>query len=161
MIGTSRNGGFMSQLSAQFNGMRLITGAWLVQAVAWFLPVVKDGVRLPEGLPGWQAFRVAAAMSWPGSNSHYGAWNVLAGISALTTVLFILGSPWVMCCGSRSLRRFCAWTFSAAFVVNTHWYFSEMRPDLRIGYFLWWFSFLPLGIGLLALVGKSSRDAAA
>lgn len=145
----------------RFNGMRLIAVAWLIHGLAWFLPVVKDGVRLPEGLPGWQAFRVALGMAWPGSNSHYGAWNVLAGVSALMTVLFILGSPWVVCCGSSSRRRLSAWTFSAAFVVNTHWYLSEMRPDLRIGYFLWWSSFLVLAMGLFALAEKSSHDAAA
>src|SRR5215469_5087373 len=43
----------------------LIWAAWLVYVAAWFFPVVKEGVTLPDGLPGWQAFRVAASAVWP------------------------------------------------------------------------------------------------
>ena len=48
-----------------------------------------------------------------------------------------------------------------AFVVNTHWYVlygGSAREDLRIGYFLWWLSFLLMALGLFDLsrseVGK-------
>jgi hypothetical protein len=37
----------------------LIAAAFLIHAVAWFLPVVKDGVTFPGALPGWQAFCIA------------------------------------------------------------------------------------------------------
>jgi hypothetical protein len=43
----------------------LIWAAWLIQGVAWFLPVIGEGTSLPEGLPGWQAFRVASGAIWP------------------------------------------------------------------------------------------------
>src|SRR5215470_10572141 len=43
----------------------LIWAAWLVYVAAWFFPVVKEGVTLPDGLPGWQAFRVAASAVLP------------------------------------------------------------------------------------------------
>jgi len=136
----------------------LILGAWLVHAAAWFLPVVKDGVTLPEGLPGWQAFRVAFAVVWPYESVNFDTWYTaaLATASAVTTLLFIFGSPWVVWRGSPSLSRACAWVAVAAFVLNAHWYvlFWSDRSDLRIGYYLWWLSFAFLAIGLFDLAGR-------
>lgn len=130
----------------------LISGAWLLQLTAWFLPVVKGGVSLPGGLPGWQAFRVAFCAVWPYESFHFDAWYfaVLATVSAVTTLFFIFGSPWVALRGSRSLQRGCAWVATTVFIVNTHWYvlFGSDRSDLRMGYFLWWLSFIVLAIGL-------------
>ena len=54
---------------------------------------------------------------------------MLFTISTLTTLLFIRGS----------------------FVVNAHWYVlygGSARQDLRIGFFLWWLSFLLVALGL-------------
>jgi hypothetical protein len=133
----------------------LISGAWLVHAVAWFLPVIKGGVTFPHGLPGWEAFRTAASPGWPYENTEFEAWYyaVLASISAVTTTLFIFGSVWVVLRGSRALWRVSAWVATVAFIVNSHWYvlFGSDRKDLRIGYFLWWFSFLFVGLGLFGL----------
>jgi hypothetical protein len=137
----------------------LIFGAWLVHVAAWFLPVITDGVRFPSGLPGWQAFRTAASPVWPyngGSNfSAIGA--VAATLSALTTIIFLFGSPWIVLRGSQSLRRASAWVASVAFILDGHWYFFYGRNDsgLLIGYFLWWSSFLLLAIGLFALAGRN------
>jgi hypothetical protein len=135
----------------------LVFTAWLVHVVAWFLPVVKGGVTLPQGLPGWQAFRVAACAVWPyeGLTTDYA---VLCVISAATTLVFIPGSVWVVLSGSHALRRASALVAISAFVVNAHWYvlFGSDRKDLRIGYFLWWFSFLLMALGLLVL---SPREA--
>ena len=76
----------------------VILGAWLVHAAAWFLPVTKDGVTLPDGLPGWQAFRVAFTAVWPYETFNFDTWYtaVLATASAVTTLLFLFGSPWVV-----------------------------------------------------------------
>jgi hypothetical protein len=133
----------------------LILGAWLLHVTAWFLPVVKGvwGGQI-DPLPGFVAFVAATNAFWDRSFFEwYGP--VLATASVATTVFFIVGSPWVMLCGSHSLRRASAWAAAMAFVVNAHWYVL-LRPDgwvsdLGIGYFLWWWSFLLLAIGLFDL----------
>ena len=134
----------------------LILCAWLLHAAAWLLPVRRYGVTLPEGLPGWEAFRFASCAVLPCGDlkiSGYGA--VFAPISAVTTLLFIFGSPWVVLRGSRSIWRASAWAAATAFIANAHWLFGwPISPDLTIGYFLWWFSFLLLAIGLFDLVGR-------
>ncbi len=131
----------------------LIAVAYLVHAAAWFLPFESLGVTFPYGLPGWQAFRVAASAVWPydlilGFDQWYRA--VLATISAATMVLFVLGTWWVVVTRSRRICRVSAWIATFAFVINAHWLlpFHSERLDLRIGYFLWWGSFLLLAIGL-------------
>jgi hypothetical protein len=137
----------------------LILGAWLIQAAAWFLPVITDGVRFPSGLPGWEAFRSAFSPVWTynggAMNSKIGA--VAAVLSAVTTILFIVGSPWVLWRGSRSVRRMSAWIAVGAFLLDAHWYFfyGMNQSGLMIGYFLWWVSFLAMAIGLFDLAGRS------
>jgi hypothetical protein len=105
-------------------------------------------VTFPHGLPGWEAFRVAASSVWPYSvfpcqrvTADTWYYAVLSTISAVTTPLFILGSVWVVTRGSGTLRRASAWIATSAFIVNAHWYVlnGSDRKDLRIGYFLWWF----------------------
>ncbi len=140
----------------------LISCAWLLYAAAWFLPVIKGGVTLPDGLPGWEAFRVASCAIWPCGDTGFDTWYeaVLATTSSLTTILFLFGSPWIVFRGSRSLWRASAWATAAAFIVNAHWYFlfGSDRSDLKVGYILWWFSFLLLAIGLFDLAGRHTAD---
>src|SRR5450432_868684 len=102
----------------------LIAGAWLVHTVAWFLRVVKEGVALPQGLPGWEAFRLASCAVWPYKGMGIDGWYnvVLSTTSAATTVLFVLGSVWVVWAGSRTVRRVSAWIAASAFIVNAHWF---------------------------------------
>lgn len=132
----------------------MIACAWLLHATAWFLPVVKEGVTLPQGLPGWQAFRVAACAVWPYEGFHFEEWYnvVLSTVSAVTTLLFF-ASVWVVLSGSRKLHRVSTWIAAFAFMVNAHWYvrFGSDRMDLRAGYFLWWLSFMLLALGLFDL----------
>lgn len=128
----------------------LIAAAFLVHAVAWFLPVDKDGVTLPAGLPGWQAFEMAASevIKWKTDPWWF---VVLLTMSAVTTILFVLGAGWVVAIRSRRLRRVSAWIAACAFIINAQWVLWLGRPDrfdLRVGYFLWWASFLLLAIGL-------------
>ncbi len=127
----------------------VILAAWLVHAAAWFLPVEYDSVHLPYGLPGWQAFRAASSGIVPYGVFSVGSWDiwaVLATVSAATTVLFVFGSPWVVLRGSRRVLRACTWIAVAAFTINAHWLIADL--SLRIGYFLWWFSFVILALGL-------------
>ena len=139
----------------------LILLAWLFHAAAWFLPVAKDGVTLPQGLPGWQAFRVAACAVWPYEGWSIEGWYnvVLSTVSAATTLLFIFGSVWVVLRGSRTLQRASAWIAASAFIVNAHWCvrFGATRMDLRIGYFLWWLSFMLLASGLFDLSRRADN----
>ncbi|HKV04279.1 MAG TPA: hypothetical protein VJO53_04130 [Candidatus Acidoferrales bacterium] len=139
----------------------LISGAWLIHAAAWFLPVVKGGVPFPHGLPGWEAFRVASSAVWPYEGVVIEAWYyaVLSTLSALTTLLFIVGSPWAVLRGSRSLQSVSAWAAAISFILNAHWYvlFGSDRSDLRIGYFLWWLSFIFLALGSFDLAGRNSE----
>ena len=85
---------------------------------------------------------------------------VLATVSSVTTLLFIFGSPWAVLRGSLSLWRATAWAAATAFVVNAHWYvlYGSDRSDLRIGYFLWWLSFVLLALGLFDLAGSHRAD---
>ena len=141
----------------------LIWAAWLAYVAAWFLPVVKEGVTLPDGLPGWQAFRVAASAVWPLADVTIDRWYkaVLFTISAVTTLLFFPGSVWAVWSGSRALRRAFAWVATCAFVVNAHWYVlygGSARQDLRIGYFLWWLSFLLVTLGLFDLSRRETGE---
>ena len=137
----------------------LIGGAWLAQGVSWFLPIAKEGVALPDGIPGWQAFRVAACPVWPYHGVQIDEWyNVALSLtSAASTLLFIFGSVLVMLHGSRAMSRVSAWVASLAFMVNAHWLlrFGSDRFGLEAGYFVWWFSFILLALGFLV----ASREA--
>jgi hypothetical protein len=99
----------------------------------------------------------------PYENNEFDAWYyaVLATISAVTTPLFIFGSVWVVLRGTRALRRISAWVATFAFIFNVHWYvlFGSIRKDLRIGYFLWWLSFLLVALGLFALSRQTTDKA--
>jgi hypothetical protein len=141
----------------------LIWAAWLLHFAAWFLPVIKPGEFRPA-IPGWQAFRYAACGVWACKGVQFDAWYyaVLSTISAITTLFFILASPWVVLRGSRSLRRGFAWAAATAFIFNAHWIviFGSERSELTTGYFLWWCSFLLLAIGLFSLAGGNRTEAA-
>lgn len=123
----------------------------MMYLVAWALPVIKDGITLPEGLPGWQAFRVAASPVWPYEGVRYDSWYgaFLAAASAGTNLLMI-SLAWLASRVSPRLHRIGAGAALAAFIVNAHWFvLMDDRADLRPGYFLWWFSFLVIGYSLV------------
>jgi hypothetical protein len=131
---------------------------WVTQQRGFFLSKGRGLVRLPEGLPGWQAFRFASgAYNGTSHDPWYSA--LLPTLSAVTTILFIFGSPWVALRGSRSTRHASAWAAAAAFIVNAQWYlFWDPRSDLMMGYFLWWFSFVLLAAGLFDLTEPHRAD---
>jgi hypothetical protein len=141
----------------------VIATAWLLHVASWFLPTVRGflGSKLDHGIAGWEVFLsqtcalrpcgVASADPW------YGTAISVAGVT--TTVLFVLGSPWIAWRGSRNLRRAAAFvaTATAAFVVNSQWYvfYVPVRSDLGVGYFLWCSSFGLLAVGLFFLAGSN------
>ena len=141
----------------------LVSGAWLFHGAAWFLPVVTRiaGGRIGPPIRGWQAFLIASSAAWEGDSSWYGV--VLAVLSVITTILFIVGSPWVMFRGTRSVLRPSAWGAGAAFFLNAHWLLGTdgWTSGLGIGYFLWWWSFILLSLGLFDLAGQNDAAVAA
>ena len=123
----------------------------IAAAFLWFLPAVKPH-DFPTTVSGWQAFRLAACAIWPCEGLQFDTvqQKELAGVSLITTLLFVLCSTWLALRGSQSLRRWSAWDAAAAFVFNMHWIviFGPQRSQLAVGYFVWLSSFLLLAIGL-------------
>ncbi len=132
----------------------LIFAAWTVQLAAWLLPALNV---LGFLLPGWQTFFVTLSVFWP---SKDGAWYdpLLLGLSAVTTLIFVVGSPLVVFRGSSSVQRTAAWVAAAAFLFNAHWcVFGELEwSEFRIGYFLWLLSFAMLALGLFDLARQNT-----
>jgi hypothetical protein len=140
----------------------LISVAWLLQGTAWFLPVVTSiGGGEIGPIPGWGAFWAASTAFWPHTDSLFGTWyeTLLATASVATTAFFFVGSTWALLRGSHSLRRAFAWAAAMAFLVNSHWYVRVRHggwvSGLGVGYFLWWWSFILLAIGLFDLAGRN------
>jgi len=128
----------------------LVRLAWLVHAVAWLVQVHKHGDRLPEGLPGWQAFRIAMSPLWPyyeGGGSWdpwYGA--LLAVTSGMTNIVMVASVP-IGFWGTPRQRMVLAWLSLVAVVVNAQWVIDKDWTELRAGYYLWWMSFLVIAVG--------------
>jgi hypothetical protein len=139
----------------------LIFAAWTVQLAAWLLPALNV---LDSSVRGWETFLISLSVFWPGKDVAYGAWYapILMGLSAITTLFFVVGSPFVVFRGSRSTRYVSAWVACVAFLVNAHWYiFGEIQSavsKLRIGYFFWWLSFVVLALGLFGLAGQNDTE---
>jgi hypothetical protein len=137
----------------------LIALAWLLNASAWFLPTVTglDGGRIGPTIGGFGAFLMALSAVMPGNFGDFGAGHsLLAILSVLTLLLFVIGSPYVILRGTRAIRRFSAWAAAVAFVFNAHWNGWEL--GLGIGYFLWWSSFAVLTAGLFDLAGRKQAE---
>lgn len=139
--------------------------------LSWFLPVVKDGVCLPDGLPGWQALLCAITLGLnPGGEGASQTAGLLdwyhSGVALLSVAsnlialgaLIALAAQWRRGTPSRLLAVL-GWACLIACIVDANWYLmlggggmgDSGRQDLRVGYYLWCLSFAPLGIGLLAL----------
>lgn len=143
-----------------------LTIVWLGFALAWLVPVHKEGITLPDGLPGWQAFRIAAAPVWPYEGTRYDTWwsATLSTLSAATNLL-MLGSFLVALRLPSFLRTVTISTF-VAFLVNAQWLLLNTEwVDLRAGYYLWWLSFLGVSVAsykeAVRASERSSHDAAA
>src|SRR5262245_2497771 len=115
-----------------------VSGAWLVQLAAWFLPAV---TRIAGGsidpIRGWHSFLISCRARWHGDSPWYRV--ALAILSVITTLLFIIGSPAVVLRGTRSVQRSSAWMGVVAFFLNAHWLLQTdgWTIGLGVGYFLW------------------------
>ena len=141
----------------------VIATAWLLHAASWFLPAIKGflGSELDQGIPGWDVFLAATCALRPCGSASADPWYItaIAAAGAVTTVLFVLGSPWIVWRASRKLRRAAAFVAGVAFVVNSQWYvfFVPVRSDLGVGYFFWCSSFGLLAIGIFFLAGSDNE----
>src|SRR5262249_15050412 len=117
---------------------------------AWTLPVVKGGVTLPNGIPGWQAFRVAASPVWPYEGTRVDSWYaaILSAASAATNLIMV-ELAYAALRGRTNWLRFGAVAAVVSFLINAQWILPSDRNDLRVGYYLWWASFLILSIASL------------
>jgi hypothetical protein len=138
-----------------------ILAAWALHVTSWFLPAAK-APDFSVIVPGWKAFRLAACGVLPCEGIEFQGmiYAVLATISVITTLFFILYSPWVVLRGTRTVQKSSAWFAGAAFVFNAHWIviFRAQGALLMIGFFLWWLSFLLLAIGLFRLPEIKTRE---
>jgi hypothetical protein len=140
----------------------VIASAWLMQAASWFLPAIKGflGSKLDHGIPGWQVFLAETCALRPCADASADPWygTAISAAGVVTTVLFVLASPWIVCRASRKLRQVAALIATAAFMINCQWYvfYVPDRSDLGLGYFLWCSSFGLLAIGLFILAGSSN-----
>src|SRR6187401_1307426 len=124
----------------------LVWIAWTAFVLAWFLPVIHDGVTLPEGLPGWEAFMVAARVLMPSDDADPWWSRVLPALSAGTNLLAI-AAPWLSRHPGERSRLLLVPAFAAAFVVNSYWCFTG-AGELLVGYYVWWLSFAGLALAI-------------
>jgi len=138
----------------------VIATAWLLHALSWFLPAIKGflGSKLDHGIAGWSVFLAQTRAFWPSGIASADPWygKAISAAGIITTLLFVLASPWIVWRASRNLRTVSALIAAAAFVVNSLWYlfYVPVRSDLGIGYFFWCSSFGLLAIGLFLLNGS-------
>ncbi len=120
----------------------------LMFTLAWFLPVHENGTVFPQGLPGWQAVTVALSPQWQKGYLDGALW-VASALTNLLALAALLACPWR---NERLLQLIgCACLF--ALCLNGLWY-RDLKPDLRIGYYLWWLSFGIVSLGCLLPVPK-------
>lgn len=126
-----------------------LVGAWAMFAVSWFLPVAGEGTTtLPKGLPGWEALTVAlSTVSTLGTPE--GA-SLLPALTAVTNLVMI-GSVVAVRKRSRRGLAIVGWAAGLSWLIDAYWLVGFSDLSLRVGYFLWWWSFLPLAIGAFRL----------
>jgi len=138
-----------------------ILAAWTCHLISWFLSTA-NAPDFHVIVPGWKAFRLAACGLWPCKGIEFQGmiFAVLAATSVITTLFFILCSPWAVLRGTRTVQKSLAWFASAAFVFNSHWIvmFWAQGALLMTGYFLWWLSFLLLAIGLFRTLKVEKKE---
>jgi len=87
----------------------VIATAWLLHATSWFLPAIKGflGSRLDHSISGWEVFLSQTCALRPCGAESADPWYgpVISVVGVVTTVLFVLASPWIVWRASRRLRR--------------------------------------------------------
>jgi hypothetical protein len=140
----------------------LIYVAWLLFVLAWFLPVYWEGMTLPAGLPGWEAFRIALCPWWPYQSYQIdpGLMRLAAPVSALTCLVMLV-SPLALLSSATGLRRVFAVAAGISFLLNASWLFSLGPSMLRVGYYFWWISFAVASVALFPSSSRAPQNQAA
>ena len=140
------------------SGRHLCAVTALLFVPAWFLPAAHTSGDLFRGeSEGWRAFVFALSPLF--GNDIDGSlplllWMVTSAASNLLLVLALV----LVCWRPHAAGRRLVWSLAAATAVNAYWYWlPEMRPDLRIGYYLWLGAF---ALGTVA-AGVAVREQAA
>ena len=119
--------------------------AVLVFALAWFVPVHKNGTNTK--VPGWEAFTLALEIP-ARDNPYLSKDGIVMRTSACTNFLMLLTIFLLL---ARPGQKPTAWlpvAFDVATIVNAWWLTGGNIGDLRIGYFLWLASFALMAIAL-------------
>jgi hypothetical protein len=129
----------------------LLAIAGIMYLVGWFLPVAEGGSKFLQGVPGWEALMVGLAPLWERSAWNDPSWSALSVLSAVTNLVMI-GSLVPIRSRGRTGLLAVAFAGVACLAVNSSWFFrNDSDVHLEIGYYLWWWSFLPLAIGAFLL----------
>ena len=137
----------------------LIAVAWLMYLLAWTIPVYQYGVVLPKALPGWKALGVSFSPLLDyllGKRIEASLKPALLWAISGATNLSMIGSVWAVKARGRRVLNVLFWMSVGAAIINAHWYVWG-GSELRIGYFLWWLSFLVLAGGI-HIVLKAEGD---
>jgi len=139
----------------------LLWAASIAFVVSWFLPVIKNGLTFPEGLPGWQAMRAVLDPLWDHDKLRDRPWfSALSIASGLTNVVMIAALSHLHLTRLSPANRWKHWVVLAA-AINASWTGFDWRDDdLRIGYYLWVVSFLLLAIAVLARGARTNQRGA-
>jgi len=119
--------------------------AVLVFAVAWFVPVHKDGS--PSRVPGWEAF--TGALDIQGKDTPlFDASGLMQRLSACTNFLMLLAVALVVLRPGQQPPSWLPVSFDVATFLNLWWLKGGHVGDLRIGYWMWLGSFALMAIAL-------------
>ncbi|MBK7641497.1 MAG: hypothetical protein IPJ19_00365 [Planctomycetes bacterium] len=121
--------------------------AGAVYVLAWFVPVLKDGSTLSDGvLPGWEALRAAFSPIWPGDFGGTQLQGALCVGTGLTNLVFLVAFTRLVRREAPRTRLW-SWSLFVAAALDTFWIFAEgAPPGLSVGYYLWLGSFVLLGV---------------
>lgn len=125
----------------------LVALSGAVWALAWFVQVVKGGVTLADGvLPGWDALRLSFSPIRPGDFHGTRLQASLCVATGLTNLVFVTAFAHLIR-REAPRARIWSWILLAAAAIDTFWMVAEGGPpDLRAGYYLWFGSFVALGL---------------
>ena len=120
---------------------------------AWFLTAAHTSGELVGGRSaGWQAFAFAIspiAGNDMGASLSLRTWMVASALSNAVLIVALVLVFW----RPRAVNRAVVRALGGATLVNTFWLLlPEMRPDLRVGYFLWLASFALTAVAARATV---------
>lgn len=141
----------MSATSAR----RLCALSGVLFALSWFLPAAYTKGELVGGRTwGWQAFLFAFSPVL-GNDMGGGLLLVTWMVTSAVSNVLLLATLALVVWRSQAVSRGLVWSLAGATLVNAYWFvLPDMRPSLRVGYYLWFVAFV---LGAIA-AGVILRD---